>query len=72
MTVFKSIVKRKKMTVAHQVSIVHDQYLPVDTVSWIETRFVKVVFCKRISKEQWGCHTSFVWQPLHNLMLMRN
>ena len=24
-----------------------------------ETRFVKVVFCKRISKEQWGCHTSF-------------
>ena len=37
-----------------------------------ETRFVKVVFCKRISKEQRGCHTSFVWQPLHNLMLMRN
>ena len=59
MTVFKSIVKRKKMTVAHQVSIVHDQYLPVDTVSWIETRFVKVVFC----------HTSFVWQPLRNLTL---
>lgn len=44
----------------------------IRTGSHSETRFVKVVFCKRISKEQWGCHTSFVWQPLHNLMLMRN
>lgn len=49
---------------------VHD--IDIETLEDYETRFVKVFFCKRISKEQWGCHTSFVWQPLRNLTLLRS
>ena len=72
-TIAKEIAQELKKSGAENYDLLAvDYFLWDELLPLAETRFVKVVFCKRISKEQWGCHTSFVWQPLHNLMLMRN